>query len=158
MTSEEFLNHQHQTFRYAMSSLLSDCNRRFLRAADLLEVRGKGIEALEQSMMKGGTDLAPLLPAWEVLCTRYREELLSLQQDIFVEGDEQFIKPWTEFLYWHLFPVLRRNNKFVRNILRAVGLLPCHSTADAEQALVAELTEMTLPTCRPDYYESDMDT
>jgi hypothetical protein len=157
MTRDEFQNHQRQTFRHAVSSLLGDCIRRVLLAAKLLEVGGPVIDQLERSSTDGGTDLSPLLPVWDVVCARYREERLSLQQDLFSAGDEQFTKPWSEFIYWHLFPVLRRDDSFVRNMLRAVGLLPSHSNTDPVQALVAELTEMTLPTGRPAYYEYDMD-
>jgi hypothetical protein len=145
MNREQFVRHQRETFRYAMSSLLQSCEIRYLDAARLLEVDGVVIDGIGEARARGQTDLSPLIPAWTVICSRYLSEVFSLQVDLFDPEDEKFIRPWSEFLYQRLFPVLVTHDGFVRDLLRVVDLLPCRSKADASASLVTELTEMTFP-------------
>jgi len=154
---DQFVDHQRDMFRYAVSSLLRDCVQRFLSAAYLLEVSGEVTDGIEKSRKGGTTNLTPLRPVWQMVCIRYREEQFSPQTDWLVGDEEQFVKPWSDFIYWRLFPVLLRSDRFVRNLLRAVGQLPCASVADAVAALMIEVTEMTLPNQRPPYFEFDGD-
>jgi DNA-binding GntR family transcriptional regulator len=128
----------------ALSSLVDRCARRFVSAADLVGVKGREIERLRRSRYEGGTDLSRLLEGWDVLCTRYRRERYDAQASLIEDHGDQETRRWSEFLYWELFPSLEQEDEFVRNVLRAVELLPSRSPARAAAAIRHHLQEITL--------------
>ena len=157
MNREEFELAQQEWARPALSSLLSNCYERFLRAADLVNLRGEVPERIRRARIEGGTNLRPLFPAWNLICERYRNERYVPQLGLFREHKDEVLEDWGQFVYWELFPALVRENEFVRNVLRAIELLPCHSPDKAAAALVLYISEMELPNRRPISYSEDID-
>lgn len=149
MTRDEFIEFQHDETRRALSDLVNDCKRRFLEAAKLVGIRSPVIKGIEDALHNGHVDMAPLLPAWEVICKRYRDERFDPQTSLFKDHHAESIELWGRFLYQELFPDLVQENEFVRNVLRAVQLLPCQSPPEAASALSHYLKEMSLPFRQP---------
>ena len=149
MTVEEFSGLQHEDGRRALSSLLHDCIRRFLAAGSLVGLDGPVFKSLRDARYEGNVDLTLLFPAWEVICARYRQERFDQQASLFKDHRVESLERWGQFLHWELFPHLLRENEFVRNVLRAAGLLPCGSKDQAASALSHHLKEMSLPSGRP---------
>jgi hypothetical protein len=149
MTLREFALAQQEDGRRALSSLLENCIRRYLLAASLVEVSGPIIERIRDAKYSGNIDLAPLFPAWNVICERYRGERFNPQATLFKEHGANELERWGQYLHWHLFPTLLRENEFVRNVLRVTGLLPCNSVNDSAFTLCHHVREMHLPNERP---------
>jgi hypothetical protein len=149
MTVEEFSGLQREDGRRALSCLLQDCIRRFLAAGSLVGVDGPVFQKIRDARSGGHVDLAPLYPAWEVICERYRQERFDLQASLFKDHRVESLERWGQYLHWELFPHLLRENEFVRNVLRAAELLPCRSRDQAASALSHHLKEMSLPSGRP---------
>jgi hypothetical protein len=56
---------------------------------------------------------------------------------------------WSSHFHHHLVPQLLQINDVVRNVLRAVRLLPCTDSHAATTALTQCFTELTLPQTAP---------
>lgn len=157
MTEEGFSSCQYADQRVDLSRMLEDCIRRFLRSAKLIGIDGPVFQTLRNAERCLQRDLAPLYPAWHVICERYRRERFDPQLYLFVDDREESIKRWGRFLYRELFPRLMIEDEFVRNVLRAVGLLPCRSMQQAVSALSYYLEEMSLPFEPPKWDASVID-
>jgi hypothetical protein len=70
MTEEEFSVLQEEDGRRALSSLLQDCIRRFLAAGNLVGTDGPVFRRIRDAQSEGHIDLAPLCPAWKLICER----------------------------------------------------------------------------------------
>jgi hypothetical protein len=149
MKKEEFFDFQYEYGHSALSGLLRDCIRRFLAAARLVELDGPVFKTMREAEHKGHVDIAPLYPAWEAICKRYLRERFDEQAGLFQDHRAESIERWGQFIYWELFPVVLLDDEFVRNVLRAAGLLPCTSKYRAAAALSNHLQEMNLPFSRP---------
>ena len=132
---EELLDHLEATTALFLRSLMFDCRRRFLRAADLVGVRGEAIDALRAFGVTRGFDLRPLFPAWRALCDRYAIERYDPQQDLFLTEGARISSAWSHFVDDEIFPLVRMENEVVRNILRAIAGLPCRSREAAANAV-----------------------
>ena len=157
MTPGEFSALQLEDGRRALSSLLQDCIRRFLAAGSLVGVDGPIFKGLRDVRYEGHVDLAPLFPAWEVICERYLKERFDQQPSLFKDHRVESLEHWGQFLHWELFPHLLRENEFVRNLLRATPLLPCHSHQQAACALSDHIREMSLPFGRPPWDPAEIE-
>ena len=149
LTNKEFSDLQSEDRRRALSSLLDNCIRRFRLAGNLVGIDGPVFKKICDAGYTGNIDLSPLYGAWEVICTRYRQERFDQQSSLFKDHKAESLELWGQFLHWELFPHLLQENEFVRNVLRAVGLLPCGSKHEAASALSHHLSEMSLPFGRP---------
>ena len=150
MPFESLAELQEESTRNALSSLLSDCEERFLTAARLLQIANPVTDRIQESKSKGGTSLAPLYPMWHVICRRYRREFDGAQPSLFASDSGDLATKWGHFLHRRLFPRLVEEDEFVRNALRAVGLLPSKTPkTEASDALAHHVTEMTLPDTTP---------
>jgi len=158
MTNEEFAATQQLQTRSALSDLLTRSEMRFLNAANLINLRGPVIERLRRAMSDRQTDLTPLLPVWRLICERYRDDLYDPQASLFEDHRHEILERWRKFVHWELFPALLREDEFVRNVLRAVELLPSHSPAKAIDALLHHIAEIDLPCGVPpwDYPEESV--
>lgn len=125
------------------------CRRRFLRSADLLEMRSKVIETLRYLGYTERVDLSPLVPAWRVLCDRYLEEFYDPQRNLFSGEISEQLVDWSRFVYHRLLPQVVRDDELVRNVLRALGALPCKSSQEAAATLCHYFREVTLPSMEP---------
>jgi hypothetical protein len=133
----------------ALLSLAMTCRTRFLRAASLLEIGSEAINTLRAFGSHASVDVAPLMPAWQCLCDRYVSERYSAQLSLLRDGDSDLTEDWGKFLYHEMFPTMLRDDSLVRNVLRALGGLPCASTKQAAGAVRQHILEMTLPSSPP---------
>ena len=157
MTVEEFTSLQYDQGGSALPALLRQCMRRFRLAGNLVGIAGPIFKKLRDAEHEGHVDLTPLYPAWRVTCDRYRRERFNLQPSLFKEHGDEARELWGQFLYWELFPHLLREDEFVRNVLRATGLLPCRTQQQAASALSHHLEEMSLPFGRPIWDPADIE-
>lgn len=133
----------------AMNSLVMACRTRFIRSAELVEIRGPAIDQLQRLGFQGAIDLNPLMHAWRCLCKRYRSEKYDPQQHLFCNNETELEEMWGKFVYHELVPQLLREDELIRNVLRAVGGLPCTSPDKAADAVYQHFLEMTFPTMPP---------
>jgi hypothetical protein len=157
MTREEFAVIQRDGMSNALTGLIRDCLRRFLKAARLVSLKGPVVEGLENASRSGSIDLTPLLPAWHLICKRYREERFDAQAKLFQDQSTEALEGWGQFIQWELFPSLLREDEFVRNVLRVSLLLPCDSTAEAASAILHHVREMNLPYGEPAWDSTEAD-
>lgn len=129
----------------ALGSLVQSCRRRYLRAANLLQVRNDEVSRLRGASPEGGADLSPLLPFWSTDCSRYRKEAFDPQEDLFREHGVEIRARWRGFVYQELWPMLYREAECVRNVLRGIGLLRSLSSTAAVAALVRFVEDLELP-------------
>lgn len=132
-----------------IGTLLWYCRRRFLRAADLVGIRSESIESLRRFGQVERTDLAPLVPAWTVICDRYVAEQYDPQLALLPDMIEEEPDRWSRFVHHHLIPEIVRDDELVRNVLRALGALPCVSPREAASAVRSYFLNMTLPHDKP---------
>lgn len=149
MTCDDLGRIQREGTKQALLALVMLCRRRFLRSADLVGIRGAAIERLRQFGVHDAVDLEPLVPAWRLLCDRYLSERFDPQLGLFSDPDTEAATAWERFVYQQLFAELVREDEFVRNVLRALGCLPCQSPQQAAAAVRQYLSEMTLPSAPP---------
>lgn len=145
----ELAQYQQDQSVHALFSLAMSCRRRFLLAADLVEMRGPAMKKLRIFGQLERIDLAPLLPAWRCLCDRYLSSHYNPQLSLFEDRRSQIITEWEQFVYHKLFPTLIRSDELVRNVLRALGGLPCRAPEQAAASVHQHLLEMTLPDDAP---------
>ncbi|PWC91932.1 hypothetical protein [Azospirillum sp. TSO5] len=144
MTRDELAAFQADRAKTDLFALYSLCRRRFLRAAALLELPRDRLGPIAAMGGWEPVELAPLMPAWSILCRRYREEGYDPQINLFAPSASTPAEAWSHFVHHRLFPTLAQDDELVRNVLRAVGATPCRSSANAAEALCLRLTEMTL--------------
>ncbi len=132
-----------------LSSMFQGSVRRFIEAAYLLEIDSPAVSAWRRILYER-VDLAPLLPAFSIIKDRFLKEVHSAQMELFDKSYyDTCLRRWTKFAYHDLLPLLMRNDEFVRNVMRVMGLLPCYSPEEAEKSLRQYLHEMTLPNRTP---------
>ncbi|QLQ05381.1 MAG: hypothetical protein HZY76_04250 [Anaerolineae bacterium] len=149
MTRDELAQLQKEQSVQASFSLTMSCRRRFLLAADLIELRSPAVQRLHAFGQSERVDLTPLLPAWRCICERYLSSRYDSQISLFEDHRTQLATTWEQFVYHKLFPTLIRDNELVRNILRALGGLPCQSREQAASFVHQYVLEMTLPDHAP---------
>lgn len=157
MTNDEFEKVQQEWAVPALSSLVRGCLRRYLRAASLLQVRGDHLGKLRHASTHGGQDLSPLFRFWHAVCDRYRSDRYDPQQGLFQDHEAAVVEQWGHFIYHELFPALYQEDEGVRNVLRAVELLPSRSASGAAEALVRYAEDMALPGDTPPWDPSERD-
>ncbi|HLJ48970.1 MAG TPA: hypothetical protein VKU01_23300 [Bryobacteraceae bacterium] len=157
MTLEAFTKMQRDDGRRGLSSLLQDCVRRFLAAASLVGAEGPAIKRIQDARYEGNVDLTPLFPIWDLICERYRKERFDAQASLFKEHSQDVLERWGQFLHWELSPLFLRENEFVRNVLRAVDLLPCRSREQVVSAMYQYISDMSLPYQRPPWDSADIE-
>lgn len=145
MTESEFRLFQQEDLRSVLSALLQGCVGRFLAAGNLIELDGPVFEAHHKARYGRYVSLEPLCGVWEIICERYMREQFDPQSSVFKDHRTELLEKWVQLLHWKLFPHLLRENEFVRNVLRATGLLPCRSREGVEEALASHVREMALP-------------
>lgn len=149
MHTNEFLDAQRAMARNALFDLFMSCRRRFLDSAFLLEIQGPTIDKLVDSCVSTEINLLPLMNAYETLASRYTSEYFSPQSVLFHNLEDPEDLKWSKYFYHVLVPTLVQNNIVVRNILRALLVLPSQSAKAASEALEHEFSEMTLPKVAP---------
>lgn len=128
--------------------LFMSCRRRFLDAARLLELNDSDFHKLISSGFDT-VDLSPLMSMYGVLCDRYAEQFFTPQEDLFGSPADAQDSKWNAYFHHVLIPHLIQEDEFVRNILRAMMVIPCKNSQFSSLALLNHLSEMTLPETRP---------
>lgn len=157
MTPEEFARAQQEWAVPVLSTLIEKCLRRYLRAAGLLQLRDQQFEKLHKASIDGGWDLSSLKALWQTACDRFGEEVYDPQLELSRDHDTAMLDKWGEFLYQRLLPALCREDECVRDVLRAVELLPSKSRHGAARALAHFVEEMILPGERPPWARIEED-
>ena len=130
-------------------SLVMGCRRRYLDAAYLLEIDNEHVQRIGD-LASQRVDLSALLPAYDVLCQRYRDELHSWQDELWqTSREDRIARAWSEFYYWRFVPTVIWEDTFVCNVLRGLGVLPARNVKDAIESLRLHVSEMQLPRNRP---------
>lgn len=107
----------------ALMALAMMCRERWLRAARLLGVRGVTVRQLQDFGLGGRVDLEPLWPAWEAMCRCFDPSVVQLSLFPGPESDSE--REWWRHVYHDVFPTLVDDDRVVRSVLRALGVLPC---------------------------------
>lgn len=132
--------------------LVAQCVERFLSAMRLLEIRGEFFGRLEARRREGG-DLSPLVEPWRALSQRYRDEIFDPQLSLLEDPEERLRRNWQHFVHRALLPTLLLDDEFVRNVLRALDVLPTSAGPLALAAVRSKLQNMTLPEATPPWCE-----
>lgn len=144
MNLQELRHEQHARAGNHLFELYQACARRYVEAADLLEVDGPVIAAIRKSFF-GTVYLEPLLDVFQCVCERYNNEIYSPQTDLWDSDPHSDLVEWTRYFHSVFIPVLASKNHLVRDVLRVMDMLPCEDPELAGAALLAEVTNMTLP-------------
>jgi hypothetical protein len=132
-----------------LSSLFDACRRKFLNAANLLEVRSPAIERLRSVGVETRIDLWPMLNPFMVLAERYVAAFFSPQAALFPAPGGKEDERWSRYFHQVLLPHMLQQDELVRNVLRAVRALPCNDPPGAASAVGHYFAEMTLPETSP---------
>ena len=141
---DEFARAQAETTLSDIWGMLQACLRKYSQAAGLVGFREEEVDRIRQVMLHGDVDITPLLPAWDIICDRYRRGDPD-QCDLFFEKQSRLtVAEWQRFLHWSLIPKLVEENMFVLSVLRAVGLLSCESQNEAAEDVKRHVSQMYL--------------
>jgi len=132
----------------ALASLARAAQRRFLRAARLLEWHSPQLEQLRKLDRERPINVAALIQGYTVITERYIDAFYSPQAALFPSEKDAETKWWK---YWHhvLMPMLVEDDAQVRHILRAIGGLVTTDSHQAGVAFTQHMTTMTLPETAP---------
>ncbi len=137
------------------AALYQACARRYVNAANLLEVGGPDIEQIRQSLYQT-IDLAPLLPVFQRACERYNNELFSPQAHLWDDEQNDALLLWSRHFHHVFIPVFVSEDRTVRDVLRGMRKLPCDDTMLTIESLVAETVNMTFPGTLPGALRADL--
>lgn len=154
MHIDDFRRAVRETANSQIASFVESCRRRFINSALLLEIRSPTIEKLMDSCGER-VELWPLLKSYETLMERYADLYFTSQLTLFYDPKETPDMLWYKYFHHVLVPTLLQRNDIVRNVLKALSLLPCESSKTAADALVYEFSELTLPTQIPPWAPED---
>lgn len=149
MHVDDFREMQRAGAMPCLSSLFDASRRKFLNAANLLEVRSPAIERLRSVGADTRIDLWPLLNPFMVLAERYVGTFFSPQDALFPAPDGKADECWSRYFHHVLLPYLLQQDELVRNVLRAVRALPCNDPQGAANAVGHFFAELTLPETAP---------
>lgn len=138
-----------------LNALYHACARRYVDAANLLEIGGTVIGEISQSLYQA-IDLAPLLPVFWRACERYNDEIYSPQAELWGREQNDAFMQWSRYFHHHFVPAFVSENRTVRDVLRAMRKLPCDDPRLACEALVAEAVNMAVPTLLPGVLRADL--
>lgn len=141
----------------ALASLVGVAQRRFLRAARLLEWNSPQLDQLRRLDREQPINVATLIQGYTVITERYIDAFYSPQAALFPGAKDAEAQWWK---YWHqvLTPVLVQDDALVRQILHAVGGLPSTDGHQAGVAFTQHVTTMTLPDTAPAWASEDLAT
>lgn len=139
----------------ALSSLVRAGQRRFLRAARLLEWNSPQLEQLRRLDREQPINVAALIQGYTVIAERYIDAFYSPQAALF-PGEKGAEAQWWKYWNHVLMPVLVEDDAQVRHILRAAGGLVSKDGHQAGLAFTQHVTAMTLPETVPAWAPEDL--
>jgi hypothetical protein len=143
LAAEQSASEKHMLF-----DLYGMCRRRYLRAAQLMEIPRTRLGPIDTLGASEPVTLLPLQDSWKVVCQRYCKEAADHQLNL-LDNEAGTERQWGKWVYHVFFPTILQDDEFVRNVLRAVGAIPCTDAKIAATALTAALKNMTLPAQTP---------
>jgi len=149
MHINEFRQLQQDGASFNQFQLIMACRRKFLNAANLLELHSPMLEKLNSFSVDAPIDIHPLLDPFSILAERYIEEYFSPQKNLFPALEQEQDVKWGHYYHQVLMPHLLANDDIVRNVLRAVRAIPSKKPQEAVIALKQHFIEMTFPEMPP---------
>jgi hypothetical protein len=156
MNGDGLAAEQSASEKQMLFDLYGKCRRRYLRAAQLMEIPRAQLGAIDTLGASEPVTLLPLQHGWKVFCERYRKEAADYQLNL-LDKEAGTERQWGKWVYNVFFPTILQDDEFVRNVLRAVGAIPCTDAKMAATALIATLTNMTLPAQTPTWATETQD-
>lgn len=142
-TAVELVRHMEEARVAYLSALFDRCRRRFVEAARLVGAEVAQWPNLTVVGVRAGVDVFDLLPFWDELCRRYRQERAEAQIELFSDNPSA-AEAFSRWVYWELWPLLAMDGGVVRAVLRACGALPADDRATAGYYLVAHVRGMSI--------------
>ncbi len=136
---------QAQTMPAILLSLVQECRRRFVSAAQLLDLQEERFAYLHRPGGDEVVEIAFLQGLYEVLMGRYIREVHDAQIAIHEPAEDLEVRRWTQYAYWALIPRIAGEDSMARNVMRAIGAHPCPDRRSAHNALVDAAVNMTMP-------------
>ncbi len=140
MCIEELRRAQREGMVSNVAHVVTAARRKYLNAANLLQLGGAAIERLRTLGISAPIDAWPLFASFTVLSERYIEHFYLRQQDLFASPADQPDEKWGRYFYYVLMPHLLRNDDVTLNTLRAVRAIACSRPDKAAEALAHHFT------------------
>ena len=125
----------------ALASLVFACCGVYSRAADLLGIQNEEIQRIRHP---GMVDTLPLRPAYDLIYSRYLEEIQDPQIMLFRAERRTPSEAWWDWFERELTPQLLRDDHAVRCLLRSMRLLRCENPLEAIDAVESVLSQMPM--------------
>ena len=137
---------QKKNFAQDFSHLVVMCGRRFVSAANLLDVEKSEIDKVAAIGTTGRVEVGALHWAatelWERIVRIYDQ---PQQGDLFNGWPDAPEVLWNRYFYRDLVPALSLDDEVVRNLLNAVGALTVKTRVDACDAVRQRFAEVSMP-------------
>jgi hypothetical protein len=139
---QELRRHQVDSAAAYLFPLIDRCRLRVLNAVHLIGADPAQWPGLTRAA-DASVDFGPLWPFWLAVIDRYNREVFDPQTELFGEPEPQLTR-FSQFVHWRVWPALAKDNECVRNVLRALRLLPSHDSQRAMDALVYFIGELPI--------------
>ena len=143
MDFDYFRREQRAGVNYCVHSLFTNCQTKFVNAANLLELQSPILDALRKDATPVA-DLGVLRGVYSLICQKYINEIFSPQLDMINQLAYIEDKKWIRCYYQKIIPRLISDNDFVLNVLRATKVIPCKDPRAAADALLHHVNESSL--------------
>jgi hypothetical protein len=142
LNRQELRRHQVDSAAAYLFPLFDRCRLHFLNAVNLIGADPAQWPGLRQPA-DAKVDLGPLWPFWLAVIDRYNREVFDPQTELFGEREPQVTR-FSQFVHWRVWPAVTGDNECVRNVLRALRVLPSHDSQRAVDALVCFIRELPI--------------
>ena len=116
MHIDEFREFQRQGVTHDVFGLVMTCRRKFLNAAQLLELRSDAISKLASFGVDAPVDVWPLLTPFRALTERYATQLFSPQESLLQVPSEKQDEKWGIYFHHILVPQVKANDQLLRTV------------------------------------------
>ena len=160
MNIKEFRQVQNDCTVTYLTTLALASRLRFLSAAHLLEIKNEVIGSVSALGIRSGINIRPLRRSYRTLAARYVDSFYSPQMKLFPLPGETQDEQWSRYWYHYLVPDLVENDDVVRDVLRALQVLPCKNIEAAVFEIEQYCTEFDMPEIKsywtPTFFEFDI--
>lgn len=138
-----------------MGRLVNDCTHRYLRAAELLQVKSDVLENM-RDFVRTQFYISPLSPLYQAICNRYNKEVFNPQTDFWADPEVNMLAGWRRYFFEVIIPEFTGHHESIRNVLSVMDLLPCRSREWALEALLIRVRDLALPESKPPWATEDL--
>lgn len=142
-TSDDLAQHMREARVAYLSALYDRCRRRFVEAVQLVGADLAQWPELTVVGVTTGVDVVDLLPFWDELGRRYRQDPAATQMALF-DDNPSAAEAFSRWVYWECWPAITMENGVVRSVLRVCGALPAEDRVADGDYLVAHARGMNL--------------